>query len=108
MARLTYPLIPGSGRTELFTRPNSDGNCDHTINFGDAANAFITALAVHPDRKIIAGGGFTTFDGLPRNHIARLHGGSLAGPGSIEFSAADFVVNEGDGSATVTLRRQGG
>ena len=63
---------------------------------------------VQPDRKIVIGGGFTVVDNFTRNHVARLHGGSVAGSGRIQFTGPDFVAYESDGSATVVLQRQGG
>src|SRR5207248_6630586 len=102
-----FTSFNGVTRNRL-TRLNPNGKTDPTINFGAGANAFITALLVQPDRKIIIGGGFTTVDDQPRNHVARLHGGSIAGPGRVEFAAPDFIAYEGDGSATMVLRRQGG
>ena len=53
-------------------------------------------------------GGFTVFEDLPEQHIARLYGGSLAGPGNLEFSAAFYNFDEPAGYAQITVRRNGG
>lgn len=90
------------------TRLNTDGSSDPTINFGAGADAFVAALAVQPDRKIILGGGFTTYDGQRRLRIARIHGGSIYGPGSLEFSRVEFLAGESSTNGIVTVRRRGG
>ena len=90
------------------TRLNPDGTTDTTINFGTGANAFIAALAIQPDRKILLGGAFTSYDNQPRNRIARIYGGSVAGPGSLEFLVQEFSVAETSTNALVSVRRRGG
>lgn len=43
------------------------------IGFHPAADAAVSALAVQPDGRILAGGVFTTLAGQPRNYLARLN-----------------------------------
>ena len=91
------------------TRLNEDGSADSTINFGAGANSFVSALAVQPsDGRIIAGGGFTTFDGYTRNYLVRLYGGVIAGAGKFEFSQPLYTVSETQTNAVVLIRRTGG
>jgi uncharacterized delta-60 repeat protein len=90
------------------TRLNPDGTTDTTINFGTGANAFIATLAIQPDRRIVLGGAFTTYDNHPRSRIARIYGGSVAGPGSLEFLVQQFSVSEMSTNAIVSVRRRGG
>lgn len=90
------------------TRLNTDGTTDPTINFGNGADAFIATIAIQPDRKIVFGGDFTSFDDIPRSRIARIHGGSLAGPGALEFARAEFLVQENATNALITIRRRQG
>lgn len=90
------------------TRLNNDGTVDPTINFGTGANNFVAAIVTQPDGKIIIGGGFTEYDGVPRQRIARIYGGSIAGSGTFEFVSATFSVNENATNATITVRRRGG
>ena len=90
------------------TRLYPNGTTDPTINFGNGANNFVAALAIQPDRKIILGGGYTTYDGFPRQHLARIFGGSLAGAGGIEFSQPLFAVSETITNAIISVRRVGG
>jgi uncharacterized delta-60 repeat protein/uncharacterized repeat protein (TIGR01451 family) len=98
------------------TRLNdSDGSIDPTINFGSGANAFVAALAIQPDRKILLGGGFTEYDGRPRKFIARIYGGSISGAGTLDFDIppgspyfGTFSVSETETNAAITVRRRGG
>ena len=86
-------------------RLNSDGSVDTSINFGAGANDFINTLVVQPDRKLVIGGGFTAFDGVARQHLARINGGENVGMGSFVFSVTNFTVIENEPKATITVRR---
>jgi uncharacterized delta-60 repeat protein/uncharacterized repeat protein (TIGR01451 family) len=107
-------LVAGDFRTfngvtrNRLTRLNPDGTSDPTINFGNGANSFVAALTIQPDRKIFLAGGFTTYDDRPRQHLARIHGGAIAGNGALEFSQPQFVVSENVTNAQVTIRRRFG
>jgi uncharacterized delta-60 repeat protein/uncharacterized repeat protein (TIGR01451 family) len=90
------------------SRLNNDGSSDPAINFGSGADAFISSLLIQPDRKIVLGGGFTTYDGETRLRIARIHGGSMAGAGSLTFTRAEFLAGENTTNATIVVRRRGG
>ncbi|NBV23529.1 MAG: hypothetical protein EBS05_16620, partial [Proteobacteria bacterium] len=91
-----------------FTRLNPDGTTDPTINVGTGANNFIAAIALQADDKIVVAGGFTTFNSQPRNYLARLNGGLIAGSGSLEFTSANYYVAENAGAGTIIVRRVGG
>lgn len=54
-------------------RLNDDGSVDAGFNVGLGANGNVFAIAVQPDGKALIGGDFTTFNGIDRNHIARLN-----------------------------------
>lgn len=90
------------------TRLNPDGTVDPTINFGAGADAFVAALLLQPDARIVLGGGFSTYDGQPRHRLARIYGGSVAGSGRFEFARGQFVVWEDQTNAVITVRRRGG
>lgn len=73
-----------------------DGSHDSTFDVGEGPGpdpdseerhcCYVTAIAVQADGKILVGGAFGTFDGLPRQDIVRLHGGPYLhfGPPSLE------------------------
>lgn len=90
------------------TRLNPDGSTDPTINFGTGANNYIAAVVNQTDDQIVIGGGFTAFNGIPRNYLARLIGNENSGPGSFEFLSAFFTVYENETNAVITVRRNGG
>ncbi len=90
------------------TRLNPDGTADPAINFGAGADNFVAATLEQPDGKLILGGGFTRYDGTPRQRLARIYGGTVAGSGTLEFTAADYSVSESATNAVITVRRRGG
>ncbi len=90
------------------TRLLPDGTVDPAINFGAGANGFVDALAIQSDGMIVIGGGFTQYDGVSRQHLARIYGGSLAGSGSFEFTSANYSADENSTNTVVTVRRRGG
>jgi uncharacterized delta-60 repeat protein/uncharacterized repeat protein (TIGR01451 family) len=102
-----FSRFNGVTRNRL-TRLNGDGGNDPTINFGSGADAFVSSLVIQPDRKIVLGGGFTTYDGARRLRIARIHGGSIAGAGSLTFTRAEYLAGENSTNALITVRRRGG
>ncbi|HEY6166600.1 MAG TPA: Calx-beta domain-containing protein, partial [Verrucomicrobiae bacterium] len=87
---------------------NSDGTIDPTINFGTGANSFVGAIRPLGDGRLVLAGGFTEFDGFPRNQLVRLLGGSNPGSGQFEFLSPQFSVSEGGTFASITVRRIGG
>ncbi|MBK8947531.1 MAG: hypothetical protein IPM68_01315 [Flavobacteriales bacterium] len=59
-------------------RLNTDGSLDLSFNPGTGADDRVRAITLQPDGKILIGGGFTTYNGTPINHIGRLNAdGSL-------------------------------
>ncbi|HSH17074.1 MAG TPA: Calx-beta domain-containing protein, partial [Verrucomicrobiae bacterium] len=90
------------------TRLEADGTTDPSINFGAGANAFIARSIIQPDRMIVLGGGFSEFNQQPRQRIVRLHGGSLAGSGGVEFTKPFFSATETSGEGEIFVRRIGG
>ena len=98
----------GVSRNRL-TRLLPDGTVDPAINFGQGADSYVDALALQPDgMRMVIGGGFTSYDGQPRSHLARVYGGSLAGSGSFRFTQANFEADELSTNAVLTVRRTGG
>lgn len=69
----TFNSFNGSP-VNYFLRLNSDGTVDNSFNIGTAANLHVYAIAMQPDGKILLGGSFTTYNGIPVGHVVRLHG----------------------------------
>jgi uncharacterized delta-60 repeat protein len=67
-------------------RVSTNGVLDVTFDPGTGANDAVYAIAIQSDGKILIGGDFTTYNEIPRNHIARLNkDGSL----DLAFAAGD-------------------
>lgn len=86
----SFTTYNGTGRNRI-ARLNADGSLDPDFDPGAGANTSAVSFAtLQPDGKIIISGGFTSYNGVARNYIARINaGGSLdetfnpgAGPNS--------------------------
>ena len=59
-------------------RLNASGTLDLSFNPNGGANAAVWSVSVQADAKVLIAGSFTTFNGTPRNRVARLNSdGSL-------------------------------
>ncbi len=54
-------------------RLNSDGTLDTSFNIGTGFNGPVHSIALQPDGKILAGGGFTSYNGQTQNKLVRLN-----------------------------------
>jgi uncharacterized delta-60 repeat protein len=99
-----FSTVRGVAR-KCIARINADGSLDNGFNPGSGANALVSSVAVQADGKVIIGGGFTTYDGVARQYIARLNeDGSLDtafNPGSGANSSINFVAVQGDGKVLI-------
>lgn len=73
-----FPSYNGTPRS-CIARINADGSLDETFDPGTGvAPISVHAIALQPDGRILIGGNFTSYNGTPRNQIARLNAdGSL-------------------------------
>lgn len=75
------------------------------FNPGTGANSYVFAVALQDDGKIIIGGTFTTYNGQPRNRIARLNSDlsldPTFDPNGIGFNDAVFSLDIQDGNVIV-------
>ncbi len=68
-----------NGTTQNYiTRLNVDGTIDLTFNLGTGANSAVLDIALQPDGNILIGGGFTAYNGIGRNRVARIMGDPIA------------------------------
>ncbi|MFN6946381.1 MAG: T9SS type A sorting domain-containing protein [Cytophagaceae bacterium] len=58
----------------FITRLNSNGSLDTSFDPNTGFNGIVYCLAIQSDGKIIAGGNFTSYNGIGRNRIARIMG----------------------------------
>jgi uncharacterized delta-60 repeat protein len=88
-------------------RLNANGSLDPTFDpgTGPAPDSFIVKLGLQQDNKIVIAGGFTSFNGTSRNHIARLNSdGSLDGgfdPGTGSNGSLNTLALQADGSILI-------
>jgi len=71
-------------------RLNPDGSLDTSCNPGLGPDNSVSSFAIQRDGRILVGGKFSTFDGVPRNGIARLNPDHLPfrlGPPSFSANA---------------------
>ncbi|MBM3876209.1 MAG: hypothetical protein FJ386_05760, partial [Verrucomicrobia bacterium] len=101
-----YNTLPAN----RIARATNDGQFDASFVIGQGADNFISALAIHTNAgalldKIVVVGGFTSFNGLSRNRIARLNAdGSLDGtfdPGAGFNGPVRAVALQPDGRVVV-------
>jgi uncharacterized delta-60 repeat protein len=61
-------------------RLNMDGSRDDSFDDGSGSDNSVNALAIQPDGKVLVGGWFTHFNGMPRSRIARLDSHGVVDP----------------------------
>lgn len=54
-------------------RLNSDGSMDTSFAIGSGFDTYITDIAIQQDGKIIIGGNFTSYNGIPASRMVRLN-----------------------------------
>ena len=59
--------------TNFIAKLNAAGTLDTSFEIGSGFNSTVDILVIQPDGKILVGGVFTTFNGITRTRIARLH-----------------------------------
>ena len=81
---------------------------DPAANFGTGANAVVNAAVIQNDGKILVAGAFTSVNGVAVNRLARLEAGLNTDNGTLQFSQANYAVNESSSSVMVSMVRSGG
>jgi uncharacterized delta-60 repeat protein len=79
-------------------RLNSDGSIDNTFITGTGASAYVSALTLQPNGKIIIGGMFTSYNSLPKYRLARIETN-----GSLDLT---FVTGTGANSMITSIALQ--
>ena len=87
----TFNFYNNVGRN-FIARINPDGSLDASFDPGTGANNSITSVVLQPDGKVLIGGDFTTYNGVPAKHLARLNSdGSLDASFSTGVGASSAV-----------------
>jgi uncharacterized delta-60 repeat protein len=86
-----FTTFNGSASNYL-TRMNADGSQDISFNVGTGFDSYVTAIAIQSDGKIIVGGNFTTYNGMPANYLVRLNtDGSMDGTFNMGSGFSEYV-----------------
>ena len=80
----------GTSRNRI-ARLNADGSLDASFNPGTGASSTVYPIALQPDGKVLIGGYFTSYNGMGRNRIARIHGAST----SLPLLSTDSIASVG-------------
>lgn len=84
-----FTTYDGASRNRL-ARLNNDGSLDTAFDPGSGASAWINALALQQDGKVLIGGAFTSYDGTGRNRVARVN--NTVGVGLSESGSPGLAV----------------
>ena len=68
----SFTTYNGVSRNKI-ARLNSDGSLDNSFNPGSGTDYSIYKVAIQSDGKILIGGYFNTYNGSPKNYLARLN-----------------------------------
>lgn len=97
----SFSIVESLGGFDLSTRTgvvvlNSDGTQDRTYRFAEGGGAL--SADTQPDGKVLIGGNFTAFNGVPAGRLVRLLStgqvdpGFMPGPASAGFNGAVYTV----------------
>ncbi len=111
MAGGSFSSINGTARSSI-ARLNANGSLDNSFNPGTGFNAPtgpmslpVQSIALQADGKVVVGGAFTSYNGISRNGVVRLHTeGSLDetfNTGTSFNSAVSSVALQEDGKLVV-------
>jgi hypothetical protein len=70
---------------------------DSGFDPGTGANGVISALAPRPEGGVYAGGAFTSFNGVPRTRVARLHTGVVLTQPQLGVNGFAVTINTATG-----------
>lgn len=91
-----FTVYDGVSREEII-RLNPNGTVDPTFSSGDGVAggySLIMGIALQNDGKIIIGGSFDSYNGVPRNHLARLHSNGELDTSFQVGIGADLQIND--------------
>ena len=83
-------------------RLNPDGSLDTTFTTGTGFNNTINALKLQSDGKILVGGSFTSYNGIPKSYIARVNSNGVL---DTSFVVTTAIINT---NVTSILLQQSG
>jgi len=97
--------INGTANSLGVARLNTDGSVDSSFDPGTSVDYGINSVAIQTDGKIILAGGFTQYQGMSRNGIARINSNGLLDttfdPGIGANNEINSVAIQADGKAVI-------
>ena len=87
----------------MIARINPDGSLDTSFDTGNTTSQGLQSCLVQPDGKILVGGIFSSFAGVPGNNLVRLN---ADGPVDTSFNAGTSAVGSG-GVNDIALQSDG-
>ncbi|WP_168674478.1 LamG-like jellyroll fold domain-containing protein, partial [Hymenobacter artigasi] len=87
---------------------NNTGTGAGQFNTGAGFNNVVSALAVQPDGKVLAGGAFTTYQGVTANRLARLNPDGTNHNADVPLAGATYVFNPGATAGNTRVVTQAG
>ncbi len=99
-----FNIYNGTFRSRI-ARLNADGSIDPSFDPGTGANNWVREVVLQPDGRILIVGFFTSYNGVPRNYLARLNAdGSLDtsfDPNPAADSFVQTVAIQSDGKIVI-------
>lgn len=96
-----FTTFNGTMRNNI-ARLTSTGSLDTTFDPGTGADNSLNCVGLQADGKILIGGFFTTFDGTPRNSVARLTAtGALDTSFDSDAAGVESITVQADGKILV-------
>lgn len=89
----------------FIARLNADGSMDDSFDTGTGADQAITCTIIQPDGKMVLGGNFTSLNGIPCGHMARLNSDGSMDGGFNQGTGADnslwAIARQPDGAMII-------
>jgi len=87
----TYNGVPSS----KIIRLNPNGSVDSGFTVGTGFNSHVMVTSVQSNKKILAGGYFTQYNGVTNNNIIRLNSDGVADDGNVSFIFKNSSIEYG-------------
>ena len=89
--------------SRFLAKINQDGTIDSTFNVGQGPSGVVWVTYVQNDGKVLIGGDFTTYKGIPVNQIARLNNTVLAANTSVFNNKSFLYPNPTKNTVSITI-----
>ena len=97
-----FTAVNGVSRRHV-ARLNINGTLDTAFNPGVGASDYVWTMIMEPDGALVAGGAFTTYQGVSRNRLTRIQNSPPLNPPPQMDLIASLTVAEDSGPVTVNL-----